>query len=205
MWDAGGIGKGRCRLIRRSLLNIAAAVLLVLALVTGIEAARGFRRFDRFTLVSRIGTIEFSSNWGEFTGFFGRAKPSVSEQPKMWISRQAWPYLPWETREPWDGLVSTEFDHFGFGYARGWYAYYQPPSGPMQRNKFRLIALPACLAPLLAGLFPAWWYPRQYRQRRTRRRIARGECGHCGYSMSANASGICPECGTPVVKQKVGG
>jgi hypothetical protein len=31
-----------------------------------------------------------------------------------------------------------------------------------------------------------------------RRQIGRGLCGHCGYDLHANTSGICPECGTLV-------
>lgn len=29
------------------------------------------------------------------------------------------------------------------------------------------------------------------------RRVKRGECRHCGYSLTGNVSGVCPECGTP--------
>jgi rRNA maturation endonuclease Nob1 len=29
-------------------------------------------------------------------------------------------------------------------------------------------------------------------------RRERGECEQCGYSLTGNTSGVCPECGTPV-------
>jgi hypothetical protein len=35
-----------------------------------------------------------------------------------------------------------------------------------------------------------WW--------RDRRRIPPGHCAHCGYNLSGNVSGICPECGTKI-------
>jgi hypothetical protein len=30
------------------------------------------------------------------------------------------------------------------------------------------------------------------------RRIKPGHCNQCGYSLTGNTSGVCPECGTPV-------
>jgi hypothetical protein len=41
------------------------------------------------------------------------------------------------------------------------------------------------------------WVPRQQRWDRS----ARGLCSHCGYDLTGNASGICPECGTAVDPQ----
>jgi hypothetical protein len=31
-----------------------------------------------------------------------------------------------------------------------------------------------------------------------RRRMSRGLCAACGYPLTGNVSGVCPECGTPV-------
>ena len=31
-----------------------------------------------------------------------------------------------------------------------------------------------------------------------RRRFKPNECQHCGYDLSGNVSGVCPECGTPI-------
>ena len=39
---------------------------------------------------------------------------------------------------------------------------------------------------------------------RTRARIAKGNCLTCGYNLTANTSGVCPECGTPVPQKKSG-
>ena len=38
--------------------------------------------------------------------------------------------------------------------------------------------------------------------RRDRRRIAAGHCRQCGYNLTGNESGKCPECATPVPKQE---
>jgi predicted amidophosphoribosyltransferase len=34
-----------------------------------------------------------------------------------------------------------------------------------------------------------------------RRRIPPGHCQKCGYDLTGNVSGICPECGTPVERE----
>ena len=46
----------------------------------------------------------------------------------------------------------------------------------------------ACALPLLPGEIKSY---------RARRRL-RGECVHCGYNLTGNISGICPECGKPL-------
>jgi hypothetical protein len=48
--------------------------------------------------------------------------------------------------------------------------------------------------PTIAFLIPPllWW------RSRFRRRRRRGACTCCGYSLTANTSGVCPECGTAV-------
>ena len=36
--------------------------------------------------------------------------------------------------------------------------------------------------------------------RRDRRRIPPGHCGKCGYDLTGNESGVCPECGTGIAR-----
>jgi hypothetical protein len=38
-----------------------------------------------------------------------------------------------------------------------------------------------------------WWFDR--------RRFPPGHCQNCGYNLTGNVSGICPECGTPVKRE----
>lgn len=40
---------------------------------------------------------------------------------------------------------------------------------------------------------------------RDRRRIVPGCCVRCGYDLFGNVSGICPECGTPIIAAKMAG
>ena len=37
------------------------------------------------------------------------------------------------------------------------------------------------------------------RKQQRRHRLAHGLCLTCGYSLAGNISGVCPECGTPVI------
>lgn len=49
---------------------------------------------------------------------------------------------------------------------------------------------------------PAWFaaFRRLQRFRQFRRRVACADCLACGYSLVANLSGVCPECGTEIAK-----
>jgi hypothetical protein len=74
----------------------------------------------------------------------------------------------------------------------GWISdYWMPPSGH------------ECVAALLlivVSLF-GFWYCTTKRVRpilEEERRRLRGTCGVCGYNLTGNVSGTCPECGTPV-------
>ncbi len=56
----------------------------------------------------------------------------------------------------------------------------------------RLTTVPLWL-PLISALFAMavlWWLDR--------RRVRPGHCGRCGYDLTGNISGVCPECGAAV-------
>ena len=53
------------------------------------------------------------------------------------------------------------------------------------------VAFPLWALALLTGALPA---ARLYRRTRFRRRP--GQCAECGYDLTGNVSGVCPECGT---------
>ena len=56
----------------------------------------------------------------------------------------------------------------------------------------RHLFVPMWLPLLLVGVPTAllWW--------RDRRRFPPGYCQHCGYNLTGNVSGRCPECGTTI-------
>jgi hypothetical protein len=51
---------------------------------------------------------------------------------------------------------------------------------------------------LLIGCANIYLSVLQHRNRRERRRMREGRCRKCGYDLTGNRSGICPECGTTV-------
>ena len=52
----------------------------------------------------------------------------------------------------------------------------------------------ALLIPLIPAMFAwhRWDRPNELR----RERLAKGQCPHCGYDLTGNVSGVCPECGS---------
>jgi len=59
-------------------------------------------------------------------------------------------------------------------------------------------SLPLWPVLLVTAVLPVLWMMREYRRRRGRRRTLNGLCAACGYSVTGNTSGTCPECGTPI-------
>src|SRR5688572_13300102 len=65
----------------------------------------------------------------------------------------------------------------------------------------RGIWVPCSFVAAAAALPPAFWAWRFHRSRRLRRP---GLCLKCGYDLTGNLSGVCPECGTPSTKPALG-
>jgi len=63
-------------------------------------------------------------------------------------------------------------------------------------SNWTLVYVPLWLVFVALGLLPAY---RAIVMQRTRYRLARRRCSTCSYDLTGNTSGICPECGTPVI------
>ena len=75
---------------------------------------------------------------------------------------------------------------------------YIPPDAvwvPRTRPATHTIAFPMRLPFALFALAPATYFAAGVLRRWRRRQ--RGECVACGYNLTGNVSGVCPECGTP--------
>ena len=66
------------------------------------------------------------------------------------------------------------------------------PSIAQNPGRGRIVYIPLWLPFVLVAIPTAilWW--------RDRRRIPLGHCQHCGYDLTGNVSGVCPECGTEI-------
>jgi hypothetical protein len=61
------------------------------------------------------------------------------------------------------------------------------------------IAVPSWACTSLTLIVPLVWARNQYRRHKESRI---GRCRRCGYSLTGNTSGICPECGTPTAARR---
>jgi hypothetical protein len=77
----------------------------------------------------------------------------------------------------------------------------KPSAGPRERKLFlhdiKQVGLPHVVIPLWIPLFTAA-VPAGILFYRDRRRNPLGHCGQCGYNLTGNTSGLCPECGISI-------
>ena len=86
--------------------------------------------------------------------------------------------------------------------ARGGYGFWlvrrtqprAPRPGEPVAYAVRDVFVPDWFVVALASALPLW---RTVVVARARRRRVRGRCPSCGYDLTANVSGVCPECGSP--------
>jgi len=94
-----------------------------------------------------------------------------------WLTINGWIYDIWLSPRP-----------FGFKWR----------SGVFGVSPCTDISAPYWFAIILSGTLPVLWTVSTRRSEARRRRAEAGLCVVCDYSLVANTSGVCPECGTPV-------
>jgi hypothetical protein len=85
-----------------------------------------------------------------------------------------------------DDIALHRFAGFGFAYGT---------KANIFNATIRAIGIPCWFIVLLSAIPPAAWIRRW---RTIRRGLREGCCQNCGYNLTANLSGVCPECGTPI-------
>jgi hypothetical protein len=70
--------------------------------------------------------------------------------------------------------------------------YYDSDDGA---NRIRGVVIPLWVVVVLFAALPGVRAPGMVRRRHTRLRARRGLCPRCGYDLTGNVSGVCPECG----------
>jgi len=105
----------------------------------------------------------------------------------------------------WGGWVADSFDAGGWvgpvyptwqELAAWWGDYGSLPTLGVESTGSFFVYLPLWIPFVLIGLPTAWLW------RRDRRRPRPGCCAACGYDLTGNVSGRCPECGTAVPSAK---
>ena len=168
--------------MRRRLSTLAAAISLLVCLVTVVLWARSYRGcdvliresspLDRCLVSSEFGVLVFEIEW-----------------PRPAKVQAGWSYfdnpLPRRFGQH-DGLL-------GFaGYTGAARHYLLLPPTVLWG-----MTMPHWFAFLATAIPPALWLTRR-RAIVERRRMNQGCCPDCGYNLKGNTSGTCPECGAPV-------
>lgn len=178
--------KGRTRLTGGTLRK---ALSLLLLLAAGVVVLEWFRS---------------GSHWDQVSTGVGGMEVSLGSEPgrvclELFVSRPG----PSQSRGPRIGHHSEEVSgdnlwvdgrvHSGYGwrFLGVGYAYLIFPGGQATRIFF---------APhwLIAAMLSAYPTLRIWRRWRSRP-CGYPTCAQCGYNLTGNVSGICPECGTPIV------
>ncbi len=76
--------------------------------------------------------------------------------------------------------------------------------GRIQKHIVFYAAIPFWALMLITGAIPVLSIVRCAVHNCRRRTTGPKDCPHCGYDLTGNESGICPECGSPVEREKVG-
>lgn len=80
-----------------------------------------------------------------------------------------------------------------------WTGRYIGMTGSRYFNRYHQVSFPLWVVILTSAIVPAACF---FNGLRKMQRPTLGHCGHCGYNLTANVSGVCPECGK-LVAQKV--
>lgn len=72
-------------------------------------------------------------------------------------------------------------------------------------SSVKAVGLPHWLVAGIFAVLPVQWLRRSLKHRRARRRQAASQCVGCGYDLTGDTSGKCPECGTPVPQEASAG
>ena len=141
------------------------------------------------------------------TLFVGGTGLSGAGLATMWLTTVGWQGLV--TDGHWARAIIDDGNlHFGYARQTGGNAFNTGKVIPLGRLgrlsfgsgrtrqgwRFVVATLPVWMAVTVFFVLPGAAY--YYGPMRRRRRAARNECLSCGYDLTANQSGICPECGT---------
>lgn len=181
--------------MRKALFTVASAFSLLLFLATltfwgwslGHFGGTNWMRPERyFELRYADGVLELQwarDNWSK--------PPAAGKEVYGWFSWRR-PLPPGRDRA---SLEAPSFNRFGFGFHE--VRTVGPPYGIWQAGKRRLfiVFMPFWLFAVMTAVLPLRWLAARLR-RRARNRD--GYCASCGYNLTANITGVCPECGVTV-------
>jgi hypothetical protein len=183
----------------RGLFTIAAVISLLLCAATVVLGVRSYWAWNAVMWEARGGSVS-----GYFYGI-DSASGEIAYVEEDWAFDVWVDHLRWKSFPPPDEPLSEQIhnsasDYFGHGWSRHGFIFgtFRDVSGQGgSRIPRRAIGVPYWFLGLFFATLPCIWL------RSTLRRGSRWRnwcCKSCGYDLTGNVSGICPECGTPVPK-----
>ena len=175
--------------VLRRVFTLASAVSLLSILAMVCFWARSYSTQDCMNFRWSTGEATLGTSRGGFclaAGF--RAKPVREAGLTFKVGTTGWPDDP-ETD-------NVHYDLVQAGAWREWGGFvlvnFKQPSG----TRVVFLVIPYSFGFALASPLPILWLVLRY----GRRRSVAGTCPSCGYDLTGNTSGICPECAAAVVR-----
>ena len=178
--------------MKRPLLNFLTALSMLLSVAVVAQWVRSYWYMDTVLLrpvapgPGGSGPVSQAS-LGLRSGvvYFGRQE--WTETPRPWGPKRQLERGVFFSSLAGGGAWDAGFNPGNVRWHVGRFAWVQEVAGG---NHVQFLTLPAWLLTALFGALPALQL-----YRRTRRRFPPGQCPSCGYNLTGNVSGVCPECG----------
>lgn len=174
----------------RRLFTLAAALSMLLCLTTLSLWVPSYRRGEMLLFSRRASngeaiTCGLGSQSGAMVLIVARVSGVGTPEP----------FSRWELFETNQSAVVPRNVWERIGFAR---LHQDVPVGPGASFSVRAIGVPHWLVAGSFAALPLGWLRRALKRRRARHRRAAGQCLECGYNLTGNTSGTCPECGAVV-------
>lgn len=201
------------------LVTVASPLICALTVVIWVRSQHTFTRLNRITRLSDPAQVKqrrvMLLTWSDAleVSVATEVFHPIDEAARARLVRDLPPTGRTEVfeREGWStaaGGAADASDHWGFSYrspeessrARADVSFTRPVGGSEYRvtiERERSFFVPWWFLALASALFPA---AALFKWVRRRAKAGSGGCPACGYDLTGNASGVCPECGTPTAK-----
>jgi len=159
---------------RRILFTLAAVLSLLLSVATVALWVRSYARFTSWRITGRTLRVSVQSAEGRLVvGWFRPPAGKVFTRPR------------WEWSSENRTNVLTPFPYFGFDREKD------------GLNDSSVLWFPHAVVVAVTCLLPVTWLRRRLKRR------PKNQCIQCGYNLTANTSGTCPECGAAIRREGV--
>jgi hypothetical protein len=111
--------------------------------------------------------------------------------------RQSRLFSPYDTHDGWDLTIFSERGTFTVMFAPTAPEYARPANFNSSRHEL-FYQVKAWKITLALGALPMAWIVVAAAGAIFRHRVRLDHCPHCGYNLTGNISGTCPECGTSI-------